>query len=709
MSSSGFFSFGSLYDSQPAEKASEHWGHIQCHCGHHADESVQEAKTNGRIHLDGQCMWSCCKANWSDFVCTCPVSRGSDKSMSGIKEIPVPDSDEKEREKFRRFLPTFFTQELICLSCFKPYRNPMKLICGHTLCRECIEKVVAYQKAAGSFSSRFRAAPPSDSSAEATPAKLDEKTANLRLRQMSRTQRHILMGDGKAKEDDTKMTDGEETVNKDYIMCPVCSVCSYVREAVEDVETVQKMRELVEQRRGGVRPKCSFCKSAVLSGAQAGEAEDATLMCSTCGPICARHHALLHIAGPPMFRSHEVNETPLELVSMNVIPHAYEICPKHGCEMDLYDKSTERPMCEVCVASLSKRDVANRIIRDEDKTAYFMEKQAKRAREEDAKMKAKKSAEELEAEEKRNEIKQIGEIHESLRAKTEKCREILQKSRALQESGALTREVKGLAEMREELKNIFAESHKALEEMQKQAEESIAKIIDDADGALKARYEASETLLRGADEASERSVRMSLEQKNVRKLVMKRLKDVQDQLNTIDALPVEPLEVSALLTMSKGDSMDKLHLVNIQANNRGLFAGVGAAEPAAASSEMSDSPQPVSDEDEDAILERIRAKLKEEERKDTGRRSRENGRYSTVRSTINSGMSDDMKTQAVGSIIFERGMDVLGVDFDEVFTVSSAFLEKNPLERILSDLNQPADFNLELRAIYQFLKETKKL
>jgi len=114
-------------------------------------------------------------------------------------------------------------------------------------------------------------------------------------------------------------------------------------------------------------------------------------------------------------------------------------------------------------------------------------------------------------------------------------------------------------------------------------------------------------------------------------------------------------------------------------------------------------------EDEDEILERIRARLKAEDKKDGSRRSRENGRYSTIRSAVNSGMSDEMKQQAIGSIIFERGMDVLGVEFDAVFAISAAFLEKNSVDHIISDLSAPADFNRELRAIYEFLKETKKL
>jgi len=63
--------------SQPYDpNAVQHTGHIDCHCLHHANESVEEAHTEGRIHLNGKCVWSCCGANWDDFAC------GPDKNHS---------------------------------------------------------------------------------------------------------------------------------------------------------------------------------------------------------------------------------------------------------------------------------------------------------------------------------------------------------------------------------------------------------------------------------------------------------------------------------------------------------------------------------------------------------------------------------------------------------------------------------------------------
>jgi len=704
------FSFGSLYDSTAAARGGEHWGHIQCHCGHRHDETLEEASRHRLIHLNGTCTWSCCGANWDDFLCTAAASKvssstksGSSISVSSMDLFSDANKEEKKEEEnsFRRFLPTFFTQELICLSCFKPYRSPMKLPCGHSFCRECIEKTSAYQKAAGSFSSRFRVNAPTQQSLDAD----GKDFGDLRLRQMSRTQRHALL-DGDGEKDKSKMEDAEE-VNKEVVMCPVCSEVCYVRTAVEDTDLIEKMRELAEQRSNGVHLKCSFCASAVLAGAQVGEASEATLVCSTCGPICARHHALLHVAGPPTFRCHEVNETPMELLPMKVIPHAYEICPRHGCEMDLFDKSREKPLCEMCAKGLRKSDVASRIIREEDKMAFFMEREAKKAKEESARLQERKSREDREAEKKRQEIEEIEKLHKSLTDEMSKCRESVDKSRSLFESGVLTRDVKGLAEMREEVRKVFADGHKALEEMQKAVEDDIAKVIDDADKMLKTRYEASLTLLEGAADASSRAVSVSLESQDVRLMVMKRLKQLQGQLGSIDSLPKEPLEASALLTIEKPDDISKLHLVRVKGNDKGLFAAI--VPPESKGKEAPEEPEVAPDEDDDVLLDRIRAKLKDDLSKDRSRRSRENDRYSTLRSAVNSGMSDAMKSEAIGSVLFERAMDILGVDFEAVFVISTTFFEKNSLDHILSDLSSPADFNLELRAIHQFLKEKKLL
>ena len=47
----------------------KHTGHIDCHCCHHTDETVEEALSGGRIHLNSACFWSCCHARWDDFDC----------------------------------------------------------------------------------------------------------------------------------------------------------------------------------------------------------------------------------------------------------------------------------------------------------------------------------------------------------------------------------------------------------------------------------------------------------------------------------------------------------------------------------------------------------------------------------------------------------------------------------------------------------------
>ena len=59
--------FKYLFEQKPSEH--EHTGHIDCHCGHKANETVEEARTGGRIHLNDACFWSCCHARWDDFNC----------------------------------------------------------------------------------------------------------------------------------------------------------------------------------------------------------------------------------------------------------------------------------------------------------------------------------------------------------------------------------------------------------------------------------------------------------------------------------------------------------------------------------------------------------------------------------------------------------------------------------------------------------------
>jgi len=67
-------------DSDAPSSSHEHTGHIDCHCLHHTDETVEEARTGGRIHLNGSCFWSCCHANWDDF--TCKNGGGAPRSSS---------------------------------------------------------------------------------------------------------------------------------------------------------------------------------------------------------------------------------------------------------------------------------------------------------------------------------------------------------------------------------------------------------------------------------------------------------------------------------------------------------------------------------------------------------------------------------------------------------------------------------------------------
>ena len=197
MSTLSGFSFSTLF---ATTDSTEHWGRIKCRCGHNHDESLEESKTSGMIHLDGRCKWTCCGANWSDSCCTAPISKNKSSENGSEEDMETTVEESANANRFRRYLPTFYSQELICLSCFKPYKNPVRLACGHSLCAECLKRTVEYQRAAGSFSSRFRPGPVvNDDEVNEVDPKVsvnDPKIGNLRLRQMTRTQRRLLFGGG---------------------------------------------------------------------------------------------------------------------------------------------------------------------------------------------------------------------------------------------------------------------------------------------------------------------------------------------------------------------------------------------------------------------------------------------------------------------------------------------------------------------------------
>ena len=77
----------------------EHTGHIDCHCLHHKNETVAEARVGGRIHLNSSCFWSCCHARWDDFTCKAAPSSGciSEKVFNNSNDNENPE-DENENE-----------------------------------------------------------------------------------------------------------------------------------------------------------------------------------------------------------------------------------------------------------------------------------------------------------------------------------------------------------------------------------------------------------------------------------------------------------------------------------------------------------------------------------------------------------------------------------------------------------------------------------
>ena len=761
--SSGSFSFAQLFDAEAGVGSTEHWGHIRCHCGHHADESLAEARRGTRIHLNGECLWSCCGANWDDFTCTKPMTRlGSKAKAKDEKKKDYADVDdddgteesrqaawEREQRRLRRYLPTFQSQEVVCLACFRPYRDPVRLACGHTLCRECLHKRAEYQRAAASFSSRIRgllagttgstAGQAQPASAAAVAAADDHKLGNMRMRQLTRTQRRALLGtqkkkaeaetdDGKKKkEEEEEKEDGEEA--REMVACPVCSACTCVAAAVADTEMCARLEELAEQERKGVAAKCAFCMSAVLAGVQA-EAEDAALVCATCGPVCARHHALLHVAGPPTFRVHDVRAAPLALVPvLDRVPQHYEVCRRHGCEMDLFDTVLEQPLCEMCATAFARRNNTARIIRAEDKLAFVLKKEA----EAEARAAAAEATRRSEAEAVRDQAAQerakLAGLRESLAARAAHCGDVLARSRELHAAGRLTTGADGLAAFRGRVRELFVESRAALDELERSLEADVECVLACADARLQQRYEAAATLLAEAQATLQRTAALPLDAADATRVIaMKRLRDVLEALDRIERLPTAPAAVDSLFTAQLNpEAVKKCRLVALcpcddlaEATRGKLRLQPGDSDSGSQGmnkddddddKKKDDDEKEDEEEDEDAILARIRKELADEDRRHGNQQARrDNGRYSSLRSAVGAGMGDGMLQETIAMVIYERSGDVLGTDdFDVVSAVTGMLFEKNTVEHILHDLSAPADFNRELRALHQFLMETGKL
>lgn len=754
-SSSGSFSFAQLFEAESGVGSTEHWGHIRCRCGHHRDETLAQARRGSRIHLNGTCLWSCCGANWDDFTCTKPMTPLGKKSKKDYADVDDDDGSEetrravweREQRRLRRYLPTFQTQELVCLACFRPYRDPVRLACGHTLCRECLHKRAEYQRAAASFSSHLRgllagtaastsSAAPAESAA-AVAAADDHKLGNMRMRQLTRTQRRALEaartgGDKPAEEKDKDKKEEAEDVPpeaREMVVCPVCTACTRVAAATADTEMCARLAERAEQERRGVCAKCAFCMSAVLAGVQA-EAEDAGLVCATCGPVCARHHALVHVAGPPTFRGHDVRAAPLALVPvLDRVPAHYEVCARHGCVMDLFDTVLEQPLCEMCATAFARRSNMARIIRAEDKLAFMLKKEAEAEARAAAAAATRRSEAEAARDQAAQERAKFAELRESLAARTERCSGVLARSRDLCAAGQLTREAGGLAEFRGRVRELFAESRAALDEMERSLEADVERVLACADARLQQRYEAAATLLAEAQATLQRTAALPLDASAATRVIaMKRLRDVLESLDRIERLPTEPAALDTIFTaQTNPEAVKKCRLVALcpcadlrEATRGKLLLPLGdadACEDAKKDDDDDDShgsdkdEDSDDDEDEDAVLARIRKELADEDRRHGNQQARrDNGRYSSLRSAVSSDMGDSMQRETIGMVIYERSGDVLGTDdFEVAAAVTGMLFEKNTLEHILRNLSTPADFNRELRAIHQFLIQTGRL
>lgn len=764
--SSGSFSFAELFDAESGAKSTEHWGHIRCRCGHHTDESLADARRGRLIHLNGACKWSCCGANWDDFTCTTPMTQLGRRDKGRKKGVAGADSDddavdeaaeraaEREQRRLRRYLPTFYNEEVVCLACFRPCCEPVRLACGHTLCRACVHKRAEYQRAAASFSSHLRAllagganpAGPAGAAHASSPAAVaaadDHKIGDMRMRQLTRTQRRALeaaagKGTGAAaaagkEENDKKDKDSESEA---MVVCPACSMCTKVSEMVPDAEMAARVEQERAQEQAGTRARCAFCMSAVLAGVQK-EAEEATLVCATCGPVCARHHALLHVAGAPTFRAHDVRAAPLALVPvLDRVPQHYEVCARHGCEMDLFDTVLAQPLCEMCATAFARRSNTARLIRAEDKLAFMRQREAEAAARAAAAEATRRSEAAAARDQAAAERARLADLRATLEARAAHCGGLLARSQALRDTGALTTAAAGLAEFRGRVRQLFADSRAALDEMERSLGADVERVLACADARLQERYAAAATLLADAHATLARTAALPADAApETRVVALKRLRDVLESLDRIERLPTEPAALDALFTAQiHPDAVKRCRLIalcpadDLREATRGQLLlqpgdgssdsgdddddGKGKGKGKSGSSGSASDREDEEEEDEDAKLARIRKELAEEDRRHGNQQARrDNGRYRSLRSAVDAGANEGLLRETIGMVIYERSGDVLGTDdFEVVSAVTGMLFEKNTLDHILNDLSTPAELNRELRAIHQFLVETGRL
>jgi len=195
--------------------------------------------------------------------------------------------------------------ETLCQICFCLLRSPKTLSCGHSICGECLDGVVA--KIRAGFSSMPQTNP-----------------AGARLK-------------------------AEQIQANPIITCRVCSSRTPLDRVVDNADLgkrieaavafQKKMKEAAAAAAAG-KPVCGFCGKEAYS------------RCLSCGYLCAEHNDKLHIEGP--FTKHKVVPVSVPLVKKEDLidePTAcikIPDCPVHKCPLDLVCNTCKQRLCFYC-------------------------------------------------------------------------------------------------------------------------------------------------------------------------------------------------------------------------------------------------------------------------------------------------------------------------------------------------------------------------
>jgi len=207
------------------------------------------------------------------------------------------------------------------MSCFQTFKDPQLLPCGHSICKDCIDRCVDLHNA-------------------------------LKASDKAETRRIIRVLTGKATEEDKKAASVGEVLD-----CPFCGQECERSKVTPNVQlrNIIASNAFTKQFAGAAGDKkvevCGFC------------GKPATKFCCFCGPLCATHNDFLHTNGP--LGTHEVSDVPVQLLqSAAEVKSAVvgrkgiqeldlPVCRTHNAPMELFCSDCQQLVCHICAVSES--------------------------------------------------------------------------------------------------------------------------------------------------------------------------------------------------------------------------------------------------------------------------------------------------------------------------------------------------------------------